>query len=257
MPIQNERTIKEALADNEFELPIGYTDKDGNFHKTVILKEMTGLVDEAISDAKIRSNPGKMVTEALHGVTEKLGTMKNVSKDAIRNLTNTDRDFMLVMNHKVSIGDTIEWNETCPSCNSKFDATIDIDKLSIKYMTEDEPKELTLELPRGVEDAEGKLYKKIRVSLPTGAVQERVIPLVQQNPSQAITQLLVQITEDIEGLSHWNFETFQRMTKKDRNYIGKEVNKTEVGVNLNPMVSCASCGHAYESTIPVMTLLGE
>jgi hypothetical protein len=33
MPILNERTIKEALADNEFELPIGFTDKDGNFQR--------------------------------------------------------------------------------------------------------------------------------------------------------------------------------------------------------------------------------
>jgi hypothetical protein len=61
---------------------------------------MTGFVDEAISDAKIRTNPGKMVTEALHGVTTKIGTMKSVSKDTIRNLTNVDRDFMLLMNHK-------------------------------------------------------------------------------------------------------------------------------------------------------------
>ena len=256
MPIQETKTLQ-ALAHDEFELPIGFTDSEGNFHKTARLREMTGLVEEAITDQKVRNNPAKMVTEALYGVVETLGTKKKVLKDDIKGMTTTDRDFLLLMNHKVSLGDDVEWLEQCPKCEGKFDASVNIDTLPVLYMTEDEPKEMTIELPNGVKDAEGNVYKKVRVSLPTGLVQEKILPLIQQNPSQAITQMLAQITEDIEGLNHWNFTTFQAMTKKDRKHISSEMGKTKVGVDLSPSVACPNCGNTYTTTIPVMTLLGE
>jgi hypothetical protein len=86
--------------------------------------------------------------------------------------------------------------------SSKFDAKIGIDKLQLN-MTEDEPKNLFR--TQIIEDGRKTLHED-SIILP-GAVQERV-PLIPQNPSQAITQLLVQITGTL-SLSHWNFETFK------------------------------------------------
>lgn len=257
MPILDERTIKEVLDDNEFELPVGYVDGDGVLHKTAKLQEMTGEVDEAIADQKVRTNAGKMVTEALNGVVTNLGTMRKHNKDTIRNLCNPDRDFLLLMNYKVSIGEDVEWTDVCPKCEGKHEVIVNIDSIPVKYMTQDEPKELVLELPNGIKDAEGKVYKKMKVSIPTGMVQERIFPIIQGNPNQAVTQMLAMVTEDIEGLSHWNFETFRKMTKKDRKYISEQLSKVEVGADLAPKVSCANCGHEYKAQIPVMTLLGE
>ena len=257
MNIVNEPTIKEVLADNEYELPIGYTDRDGVLHKTVFLKEMTGYVDEALADQKVRTNPAKMVSEVIFGVVEKLGTMNNITRDAVTNLYGADRDFIIAMNHVYSLGEEVTWTETCESCREKFEATVDITQLPVKYLTKESPKEITLELPRGIEDAEGNRHKKIRISIPTGFVQERVVNVARQNPYQAITQMLSLIVEEVEGLSHWNLETFQKMSKKDRTFIQKELSKLDAGISLDPTVACASCGHTYSTTIPVMTLLGE
>ena len=257
MAIKNERTIKEVLDTDEFELPIGYVDSNGNFHKTVKLQEMTGEVEEAIADAKVRTNGAKIITEAISGVVERLGSMKKFTKNDARNLYVADRDFIILMNHKVSIGDEIEWTEECPRCNGRFDITVEIDNIPIKYATQDEPKIIEIELPNGIKDAEGKVYKKLKVSYPTGMVQERIFPLLQQNPSQAVTQMLALITEDIEGLSHWNYETFRKMTKKDRKAISDALAEKKIGADMNPEVQCASCGYKYKTTIPVMTLLGE
>lgn len=253
----NKPTIKELLDTNEFELPIGYTDSEGTFHKTIKLTEMTGEVDEALGDAKVRQNAGKMLTEALAGIVERIGTMKKHKKDDIRKLYNADRDFLLLMNFKVSVGEEIEWVDDCPSCGKKHDVLVNVDDVPVHYMAQDEPKIIELELPNGVKDAEGNVYKKIKLSLPNGEVQERIFPVLQQNPRQAITHILNMTCEDIEGLSHWNIETFQKMTKKDRSFISKELAKIEVGADLSPKVSCPNCGEEYESTIPVMTLLGE
>jgi hypothetical protein len=252
-----EKTIKEILDTNEFELPIGYVDSEGTLHKTVRLTEMTGEVDEALGDAKIRTNSGKMLTEAINGVVVGIGSMKKVKKDDIRNLYNVDRDFILLMNHKVSVGDEIEWTEECERCGKKHDISIDIDNIPVHYMTEAEPKILEFELPVGIKNAEGKVFKKIKVSLPKGTLQERIFPVLQGNPRQAITYILAETVEEIEGLEHYNFETFKKMTKKDRTFIARELNKIELGPNLTPEVICANCGENYETTIPVMTLLGE
>lgn len=257
MPIQDTPTIKEVLGDNEFELPIGFTDGDGTLHKTVTLQEMTGYVDEAMSDQKVRSNPGKMLTELIHGVVEKMGSMKTFSKDNARNLSNADRDFILAMNYKVSLGEEVTWEDACGNCGEKFEATIAIDALKVKYMTQDEPKLMKITLPNGIKDGEGNVYKELTVSAPNGLVQERIVPLINQNPNHAATQLMVLITEEIKGLEHWNFETFQKMTKKDRRHIQKEISKVDVGIDLTPMVNCASCGHNYNSQIPIQSLLGE
>jgi hypothetical protein len=253
---QKEKTIQTPLEDNEFELPIGI-EINGELHKTVKMTEMTGATEEAIADPKVRSNGGKIITEALFGVTEKIGTLSNVKRDYIRDMTSADRDFMLLMNHKVSVGDEIEYEDECPKCAEKSDVKVNIDNIPVTYMKKEEPKLLKLELPNGVKDAEGKVYKKITLSLPTGRSQEQIFSALQQNPNQAVTLLLNFITEDIEGLSHWNPDTFRNMTKKDRKFISQELGKIEVGADLSPKVTCASCGHVYESTIPVRTLLGE
>lgn len=257
MPIQDEPTIKEVLEENEFELPIGFTDADGVLHKTVKLREMTGEVDEAIGDAKVRTNVGKVTTEALYGVVESIGTMRKHSKDTVRSLTNVDRDLIMLMNHKVSIGETIEYVDSCPSCGAKSDISVDVDKIPVRYMTEDEPKTLELELPSGVKNAEGQVFKKIILEIPNGTVQERIFPMFSQNYNSAITQMLAMITKDIPGLSHYNFKTFQQMTKRDRKYINDQLAAIDVGVDMQVPVECSGCGKSYKSPIPYMTLLGE
>jgi hypothetical protein len=253
---KSEPTIKRVLDTDEFELPIGI-EINGEFHKTVKLKEMTGKVEEAIADSKVRNNGGKVITEAINGVIEQLGSLKKHNKNMVRNMYSVDRDYLLLMNHLVSIDDHVKYDDICPSCGGKSEINVNIEDIPVSYLQEDEPKVISLELPRGVKDAEGNVYKKIKVSFPTGVVQERIFNLLQQNPNQAITQMLAFICEDIEGLSHWNPDTFANMTKRDRKFISEELGKVEVGADLTPEVSCANCGHEYKSVIPVRTLLGE
>lgn len=257
MAIQNEKTIKEILDTDEFELPVGFTDSQGTFHKTVKLTEMTGEVEEALADPKVRNNGGKVVTEAIVGVVERLGSMKKFTKADARNLLNVDRDFILLMNHLVSEGEEIEFADECRKCGSGFDVKVNINDIKVSYATEDEPKLIDVVLPNGIKDAEGKVYKEMKISFPTGTVQERIFPLLQSNYQQAITQMLAMITEEVKGLSHWNFETFRKMTKKDRKAISEALAKVKIGADLSPNVQCPNCGHEYKTPVPVMTLLGE
>ena len=257
MAIVSKNTVPN-LAENEFELPVGYVDKSGVFHKTFKLREMTGEVEEAMADKKIRTNPGKMVTEAIYGVLESLGTLPKIDRMIVKQLSNVDRDFILLMNYKYSLGDEIEWVTACPFCDTRIDVKAEVDKFPVKYMTEDEPRLLTVELSTGItNDETQEKHKEITLSFPNGLVQEKVFGTVEKNPAEALSIMLAMCTENIKGLNNWNYETFKKMSKKDRKILNNAINDVEVGAELFAKISCPDCGADHDSVVPFMQLLGE
>lgn len=245
------------LQEGEYELPVGYTDKDGVIHKKFTLREMTGEVDEAIAEKKVRVNAGKIVTETIYGVLESLGTLTRIDRAVVKKLTNADRDYIMLMNFKNSIDDVLEWQDSCPYCDARADISLEIDKVKVKYLPENEVRLIHTELPKGIRGENGEIYKEITLSLPNGLVQEQIFGKVDKNPAEAISHILAMCTEEIKGLKSYNFDTFKKMTKKDRSHINKVIGKVDVGAQMWTEVECPDCGGSYESSIPLMQLLGE
>lgn len=251
-----EKTILEPLEMDEFELPVGYVDSEGNFHKTVKLQEMTGEVEEAMAEEKVRNNFGKVTTELIYGITERIGSMKKVAREDIRKLSVADRDFILLMNYLVSIDSEIVYDAVCTKCGALNTVTVEIEKIPVIYFAKDDPRKFTVELPRGIKSGE-KVFNKVVITLPDGITQEKIFPILEKNPAQAGTLMLAQITEDIPGLGNWNYETFQKMGKKDRNAIADIGKDIKAGPNLAPTVECSECGKEFEAQIPIRKLMGE
>lgn len=257
MPTTNP-TIEEVLDANEFEMPIGYTDENGVFHKTFKLTEMTGEVDESLGDAKVRSNGAKMITEVLYGVVESIGTMKKVTREDIRKLSNPDRDFMLLMNYKYSMGDEMEWDDECTKCGGKNDLMLNVNDVKTTYMTQKESDaKIKVTLPIGIKDGEGKYHKELLCTFPNGKLSEQMFPIVRENPRKAITMMIANMVEKVVGYENWNYETFRKMSKKDRTHIQKTMQEIEVGAEMSTKAECFHCGETFQSAIPIQTLLGE
>lgn len=237
------------------ELPVGLMDDDGNLHKFVSMREIDGKVEEAMSDAKVRDNLAKVLTVMLSGVVESIEGM-NVSKDAIRELSTIDRDFLLVANYLNSFGNDVSFQYTC-SCKKDVDITADVGDMEVIYLTSDEPKEVSMELPRGVKDSAGVAHKKMTVKLPTGVVQEKIAPLIQTNPAYATSVLLQMITLKLGTLDTLTLDTFQKMTSKDRSFVAKQLSDKKFGVDFTIRGICPSCGREFETSIPLPSLLGE
>lgn len=254
---ENIKSIMEQLEVNEFLLPVGYTDGEGVLHRTVKLKPMTGETEEAIADPKVRDNGGKLITELLFSVVEKVGTVKKVNREILRDLTAIDRDFLLIKNAQVSLGDEISYVDVCPHCKAKNEVTVNLEELPVTYMDAEEERELTFELPNGYVDRDGKVHKKITVILPTGRVQERVAQVVRANPAQATTLMLQLITKKLGDLDFINPDVFKTMTKKDRDFISKKLAEINAGVKFSHEVICSDCGGEFTSSIPLQSLLGE
>lgn len=254
---ENIKAILEQLNDNEFLLPVGYLDDEGVLHRKVKLTPMTGESEEMMADAKVRDNAGKMITELLYSVVEEIGTVKKVNREVLRELSNKDRDFLLLKNAQVSVGDDISFIDQCPHCKGKSEININIAGIEVKYLDSEEPREFTFDLPNGYKDAQGKVHKTITVKLPTGRVQERIATVLRANPAQAVSLMLQLITKKLGDLDFINPEVFKKMTKKDRDFISKQLEKVEVGVSFNVDTVCPSCGAEYTTGIPLTSLLGE
>lgn len=253
----NIKSMMEQLSENEFLLPVGYQDAEGVLHRVIKLKPMTGHTEEAISDPKVRDNGGKMMTELFFGVIESLGSVRKLNREVIRDLTTIDRDFLLIKNAQVSVGDEVSYLDTCPHCKGKNEVTVNIAELPVDYLEEDAERELTFDLPNGYIDRDGKKHKKITVILPTGRVQERVAQIIRANPAQATTLMLQLITKKLGDLDFLNPDVFKSLTKKDRDFISKKISEVEAGLSFSHDVYCSECGGEYSSSIPFSALLGE
>ena len=254
---ENIKTIMNELGENEFLLPVGLKDKDGVVHRTITLTPMTGETEEAIADPKVRDNGGKIITALLESVTEKIGTLPRVTKDTIRDLTTIDRDFLLIKNRQVSLGDNISYIDNCPHCRAKNEIHVNLANIEPKYLENEEDRELTFDLPIGYKDANGTVHKEITITLPTGRVQERVAQRVRANPAQATTAMLQLITLKLGTLEFINPDVFKKMTKKDRDFISNKLSELEVGVKFDTEVMCSECGSDFTTSIPLQSLLGE
>lgn len=253
---QNEPTLKE-LPEGTFELPIGYTDLKGDFHKTFTLKPMTGITEEAMLDKKIRTNPSKVLTALITGVVDGMGTLKKFKKEDAKALYNPDRDFILVQNYLNSIGEEAEWVEKCPRCGEQNNLSVDMTQIPVTYLTEEDEKTFKVTLKHGVVDSEGVYHKELTMGIPDGFTQEGFLAMMQENLSRAVSFLMSSTTEDIEGMERWSEDNFRALTMKDRKAIQDAFANITAGPDLSVDTECAHCSHEYQTTIPVNLLMGE
>jgi len=254
---ENIKSIMEQLGEGEFLLPVGYTDSEGVLHRIVKLRPMTGETEEAIADPKVRDNGGKLITELFFSVIESIGSVKKVTREVIRDLTIVDRDFLLVKNAQVSLGDDITYVDRCPHCGGKNEVNVDLANIPVEYLSADDAREFEFKLPNGYKDRDGKVHKKITVVMPTGRVQERVAQVLRANPAQATTMMLQLITKKLGDLDFINPDVFKSMTKKDRDFVSKKLTEVKAGLSFSHEVICSECGGEFTSSIPLQALLGE
>ncbi|MHC5058872.1 MAG: T4 family baseplate hub assembly chaperone [Planctomycetota bacterium] len=111
-----------------FTLPKGHVDKEGNLHREVVLREITGADQEAMLSPQLRQNPAKMLTALLARVIVRLGTLdkSRIDTRVTADLTKRDRDFLIAKLKEIDSGPEMEIDVACPDCGRKFKASLDI-----------------------------------------------------------------------------------------------------------------------------------
>ena len=237
--------------DEVFELLAGYTDSDGTVHKEFTLREMTGKDEEAIHKGDIKNNASKVVSVLLTRCVTRLGTLTPKSVGAknweniIKSLYIGDQDYMLLQLRKISIGNEITVQHTCPSCKAKLVTTLDIDEIEIKEYQGKE--KIPFELTRGYRDKKGTIHKTGTMRLATGIDREILTPLAKTNIARAETVMLTRLCSFDDGYPI-DEDLIGNLSIRDREYLQTVLQDNLFGLNLETEVTCEQCGETFKGS---------
>jgi hypothetical protein len=109
----------------EFELPMGYVDKEGNLHKKGSMRLATAL-DEitVLNDMRVQSNEAYVVIVLLSRVITNLGNLRSINTGVIENLFAADLTFLQEFYRQINESGHTRRQFTCPHCAQPFEVDL-------------------------------------------------------------------------------------------------------------------------------------
>ncbi len=105
------------------------------------------------------------VTHLLASCLVSIGPLSPVTPGMARRLPVGDREFLMLVLRRITLGDTVQAVMTCVSCSARMDVDLDLTEISLKEQPE------TVRHPSHRIEVEGR---SVEFRLPTGADQEAV-----------------------------------------------------------------------------------
>lgn len=106
----------------EFDLPMGYVDRDGNLHKTGSMRLATAMDEIApLRDPRVRGNQAYLVIVLLSRVVTRLGTLPQITTGVIENLFAADLAYLQTLYRRINEEGKTTIPVTCPHCNTEHE----------------------------------------------------------------------------------------------------------------------------------------
>lgn len=236
-------------------LPIGL-EIDGVRYRNVVIDEMTGIDEENLSSRKVRNNGAKAITlllrrciQSIEGVIEqKRDPLSLIDEKYVRNMYVADRDFLVMCIRTLSGDSELLMNVSCPSCSSEVDKMIDLKELDVYEWDENEPVEITVDLPRGFYNKETQQYNsRIRWGFPKGVAQERLASLPENEMGTNLIAIGLKGVEGRESIP--SADDVRRLSVRDRGALADEIVQNSVGVETKIDLMCDACGHEFDAEV--------
>jgi hypothetical protein len=109
----------------EFELPMGYVDKEGTLHKAGTMRLATAMDEITIlNDMRVQNNEAYIVIVLLARVITSLGTMSAVTTNVIENLFAADLNFLQEFYRQINESGNTRREFICPHCQKPFEVDL-------------------------------------------------------------------------------------------------------------------------------------
>ncbi len=106
----------------EFTLPKGYVDREGNLHRSGVMRLATALDEIApLRDLRVRSNQAYLVIILLSRVIVRLGNLSQITTTVIENLFAADLAYLQAFYRQINEHGASTVALTCPECNAQFE----------------------------------------------------------------------------------------------------------------------------------------
>lgn len=106
----------------DFELPMGYVDKEGNLHKKGTMRLATAMDEITIlNDMRVQNNEAYIVIVLLARVITSLGKLSAVNTNVIENLFTADLSYLQAFYRQINETGQTRKEFICPHCNKPFE----------------------------------------------------------------------------------------------------------------------------------------
>lgn len=108
-----------------FELPMGFVDKEGNLHKKGSMRLATAM-DEitVLNDMRVKENEVYVVIVLLSRVITSLGTLRSINTGVIENLFAADLTFLQEFYRQINESGHTRREFNCPHCAKPFEVDL-------------------------------------------------------------------------------------------------------------------------------------
>lgn len=109
----------------EFELPMGFVDKDGNLHKQGVMRLATALDEITVmNDMRVQSNNAYVVIVLLARVISRLGNLPAINANVIENLFAADLTYLQEFYRQINESGNTRREYVCPHCEKSFEVDL-------------------------------------------------------------------------------------------------------------------------------------
>lgn len=234
-----------SLPDTNIELPGGFYDPlEDTLVTTAEVKELTGADEEDI--VRI-TETGKALMAILQKGTVSVGG-KPADKDTLELLLAGDREALLLGIRCATFGTEIELTDVvCSRCPELQTMTIDLKKDVKTQVLEDRINDRTFVLDLKV--------GKVKVTLPTGNTQNKLVNAPNKNNAELDTLLLSNCVLEINDVQIFGQAPIRNLGIQDRRTILEEIAKRNPGPLLNEVKkACNTCGQEVELPLTLADL---
>jgi hypothetical protein len=233
-----------SLPDTNIDLPGGFYDPmEDQMVTTAEVRELTGADEEAI--VKI-TEPGKALMTILEKATVSIGG-KPADKETLNMLLAGDREALLLGIRRVTFGNEIELEAVCDRCPELQTFKIDLTK-DVKVKVLDDriaDRRFVLDLKVG----------KVKVALPTGDTQLKLINASNKNTAELDTLLLSDCVQEINDVPVLGQAQIRNLGIKDRRTLLEEIANRNPGPLLSEVKkACGTCGQEVELPLTLADL---
>ena len=109
----------------EFELPMGYVDKEGTLHKKGTMRLATAMDEITIlNDMRVQTNEAYIVIVLLARVITSLGALRAINTNVIENLFAADLTYLQEFYRQINESGHTRREYVCPHCEKTFELDI-------------------------------------------------------------------------------------------------------------------------------------
>lgn len=236
-----------------FPLPCGYVDPNGNIHREICLRGMSGAEDDILDDNDLSVT--ERLTNVLTACTESIGriTDRKVINSAIADdlpeggglpITAQDRIAALIYLRRATLGDTFKFERRCPRCGElNKNKMLDLRTIKIAPVADPKKRRVQVKLPRSGKNA---ILKVLTAS--GEALVAQLKPAQKDLKSHAIMARLETIDDRRMTGTAEDVEIIKTLPQEDRSYLILVYQLMEGNVDTNVQVTCKNglCGAEFE-----------